>query len=150
MKINHLSLVSLCICLLFAACKKDDDDTVACEVNLPADTRFFEFQHSNGNTFYAWTNKAEVIAAVEAQLALPFEQRGQHINGRIARIEGDCDINKEWSWYFLSDDWVMADASIELCDGNPQYVEDHLEDYLYIDRYCPWGSKVSKEITQPF
>lgn len=149
MKINHLTLLGLCLCILFAACKKDDDD-VPCEVNLPAGTRFFEFQHSDGSTFYAWTNKAEVITAVEAQLSLPFEQRAQHINGRIARVEGDCNINKEWSWYFLPDDWVVVDASIELCDGNPQYVEDHLEDYLQIERFCPWGSKVSKEISQPF
>ncbi|MBX2875256.1 MAG: hypothetical protein KTR30_24270 [Saprospiraceae bacterium] len=150
MKINHLTILGLCLCIFFAACKKDDDDNAICDVEIPAGTRFFEFQNDSGATFHAWTNKADVIAAVEAQLNLPLEQRGQHINGKIARIEGNCAINQNWSWYFLPDDWVVADASIELCDGNPQYVEDHLEDYLAIERYCPWGSKVLKEVTQPF
>jgi len=150
MKFNHLTWLGLCLCVIFTACKKEEDNNLDCELNLPSDTRYFEFQHSGGETFYAWTNKADVIAAVEAQLAMPFEQRGQHINGRIAKIEGDCAINKNWSWYFLPDDWVVADASIELCDGNPQYVEDHLDDYLHIEYYCPWGSKILKEISQPF
>ncbi len=150
MKINQLTVLGLCLSILFAACKKDDDTPATCNVEIPAGTRFFEFQNDGGTTFYAWTNKAEVIAAVEAQLNLPLEQRGQHINGKIAKIEGDCDLNQGWSWYFLSDEWVLADASIELCDGNPQYVEDNLDDYLAIERYCPWGSVVLKEVTQPF
>ena len=149
MKINHLTVLGLCLCIFFASCKKDDDTSI-CDINIPEGTRFFEFQNTGGDTFYAWTNKADVIAAVEAQLNLPPEQRSQHINGKIARIEGDCSINQNWSWYFLADDWLLADASIEVCDGNPQYVEDNLEDYLAIERYCPWGSTVLKEVTQPF
>ncbi|NRB51262.1 MAG: hypothetical protein HRU41_26560 [Saprospiraceae bacterium] len=150
MKINHLTAVGLCLCIFFAACKKDDDNTAMCDIEIPAGTRFFEFQNDGGDTFYAWTNKADIIAAVEAQLSLPLEQRSQHINGKIARIEGDCSLNQEWSWYFLADEWLLADASIEVCDGNPQYVEENLDDYLAIERYCPWGSVVVKEVTQPF
>jgi hypothetical protein len=35
----------------------------------------------------------------------------------------------------------MADATIELCDGSPSYVEANLTEYVeVVRRYCPWGA----------
>lgn len=151
MKVNHLAVLGLSFVVLLSACKKDDDEGAGnCTVEIPAGTRFFEFQHDDEDSYYAWTNKQEVINQVEAQLSLPFNERNQHINGKIARIEGDCQLNNDWSWYFTADDWVMADLSIELCDGNPNYVEENLDEYIRIGGYCPWGAKVLREVTQPF
>lgn len=134
------------ILLMAAACKKDKPEP-ACDLQIPAQDRIFEFAHrGSDDTFRAWTSDTAVIAHVEAQLALPEDQRGQHINGQILQQAESCNLNPEWSWYFNPDDWDLVDASIELCDGNPQYVEDHLEDYLNIDRYCPWSSYVLREI----
>ncbi|PHN04628.1 BP74-related protein [Flavilitoribacter nigricans] len=135
--------------LTAGACKEESNDP-NCSLEIPADARFFEFAHQGSDyTFIAWTRDSTVLSHVEAQLALPEAERVQHINGQILEQPEGCDLNTGWSWYFNPEDWDLADLSIELCDGNPQYVEDHLEDYLDIDRYCPWSSYVSREISQP-
>jgi hypothetical protein len=37
-----------------------------------------------------------------------------------------------------------VEVAIELCDGRPSYVEENVGEYVEtINRYCPWGAKVS-------
>lgn len=135
--------------ILLISCNKEDTNP-ACNYEAANGSRFFEFQASDGHTFIAWTNDTMVIQKVEAQLALEPAQRNMHINGEILEMPANCDLNKSWSWYFNPEDWDLADISIEVCDGNPQYVEDNLDDFIQIGRYCPWSSTVSKEISTPF
>lgn len=147
---THYFIALICLAISAGACK-DKPAEIACDIAIAEGTRFFEFAHRGSEyTFYAWTNKPTVIANVEAQLALPAEDRSQHINGVIKEMPEGCELNEEWSWYFEPTEWDMADLSIELCDGNPQYVEENLQDYLDIDRYCPWSSYVLQEVAQPF
>lgn len=137
--------------LSFAACEEDDNQL--CTVDTDAENfRFYEFVHRASNeTFVAWTSDSAVIAQIEAQLSLPVVGRDQHINGKIDRIPEHCgELNGRWSWYFVPNEWALADLSIEVCDGEPQYVEEHLQDYLDIERYCPWSAYVAREIESPF
>src|SRR6266850_2477334 len=53
-------------------------------------------------------------------------------NGRLVRGSG----NEPWHWRL--EDVQMADATTEVCDGRPSYVEAHLDEFLAIGRYCPW------------
>lgn len=115
-----------------------------------ANSRYFEFEASDGLKFVAWTNRMEVIDKIEEQLALAPADRNMHINGKILEVPANCSLNYSWSWYFDPTDWDLAEISIEVCDGNPQYVEDNLGDYIDIGRYCPWSSKVTREISAPF
>ena len=143
-----LALIGLLIST--AACEKNEVEK-DCELEVAPGTRFFEFGHRGSDvTFYAWTTNEAVIQNVEAQLALPEADRLQHINGEIAELPEGCNWNKQWSWYFPPAGWNLSEVSIEVCDGNPQYVEDNLQDYLDIDRYCPWSSYVLREVDQPF
>lgn len=139
--------------LIISACSKDDDKIVDCpelQFDLTSETRFYEFETDEGYTFIAWTSNPTVIAQVGEELALPFSERTMHINGRILDDESMCDLNGAWSWYFDPNDWSLSTFSMELCDGNPQYVEDHLDEYVnVIGRYCPWGSLVSREVERP-
>ncbi|MCB0638898.1 MAG: hypothetical protein KDC54_19855 [Lewinella sp.] len=121
-----------------------------CQPETTTSTRFFEFTDGNGHTFQAWTSDSSVINQVLAQLALPEDQRDQHINGKLLAVPEGCRYNQHWSWYFDPNDWTLAEISIEVCDGNPQYVEDHLADFLEVGRYCPWSSHVLREIDNPF
>ena len=131
---------------LMGACKEDDPQP-DCSIMIPAQARIFEFAHRGSDyTFRAWTTDTAVIARVEAQLALPENDRTMHINGEILEQAESCNLNPGWSWYFKPDGWDLAEISIELCDGNPQYVEENLEDYLHINRYCPWSSYVLLEV----
>jgi hypothetical protein len=58
-------------------------------------------------------------------------------NGRIVR--GSPDVNTGWSWHLDPSDFEWADVATEVCDGNPQSVEDAT---LTSDRYCPWSATV--------
>lgn len=133
--------------LLFIGCSDDIEDT-GCTIAPETTHKIYEFRHDSTNdVFRAWTKNAEVINAIEEELAKPFDARTKHINGPIKRLPSDCNSNENWSWYFVPDEWVMADISIELCDGNPQYVEDNLSEFVdNVGRYCPWGSRVLREI----
>lgn len=140
--------IALSLALFFATCHKDKP-TPDCAIQITEQERVFEFLHqSTGDTYLAWTSNPTVIQLVEAQLALPQSQRNQHINGKILRLPEDCNLNEQWSWYFAPDDWSLVDQSIELCDGNPQFVEDNLAEYVdNIGRYCPWGGIVLRDVT---
>ncbi|MFW5926093.1 MAG: hypothetical protein ACOCV4_07985 [Myxococcota bacterium] len=53
----------------------------------------------------------------------------------------DCD--PQWSWHVQPDDALWADATIELCDGCPSYLEDNLDDWIdQVGNYCPWAAEV--------
>ena len=146
---KHFITILLFGNLILWSCSEEDMANSDCP-EVPAGTRFFEFQHDSGELYLAWTNQNQILLAVDDQLAKPLAERSQHINGRILKNEWMCDINFKWSWYFDPSDWALADASIELCDGNPQYVEEHLEEYIGTGRYCPWSSKVYREVNDPF
>ena len=81
-------------------------------------------------------------ATIDALYAL---QRGQATasipNGRILRGAGAGSHNAPYTWHLDPADVEMADATMELCDGTPSYVEAHLTEYVdVIGRYCPWGA----------
>ena len=66
-------------------------------------------------------------------------EAGEHIgipNGVIRR--GDGGVNTGHDWHLVEIE--LVDQTIEVCDGTADYVDAHLEDYLAIGRYCPWGA----------
>ena len=106
----------------------------------------FRFSDAKGDEFRAAPSRAEIIARVRAELALPPEERTLHINGAITK--GDGDVNAPWSWHFDPDGWDLVEVSIELCDANCDYVEKHLARWLdEVGSLCPWHSQVETEIT---
>jgi hypothetical protein len=63
--------------------------------------------------------------------------------GRIVR--DDPGLNEPWSWHIDPSTLEFADATIEVCDGLPEYVEDGTPTS---DTYCPWSTTII-EITGP-
>ena len=133
------------LCLLAVGC----DDSTTDNPVIPPGPRTFVFgvrgvPDSEGR-FIAATSDSAVLAKLEAQLALPADQRNLHIHGPIAR--GSGDENLSWHWYFLPGEWDMVEISIELCDGTPQMVEDDVDRWVEeIGDFCPWGSYVQREL----
>jgi hypothetical protein len=66
------------------------------------------------------------------------------ITGAITR--GDGGFNSPWSWHLIPATVEAVDLAIEVCDGCPSYVEGHLDDYLSLGQYCPWGAEVVRRI----
>ena len=53
--------------------------------------------------------------------------------------QGNGGFNGGWSWHLDPAETRMVDVAIEICDGRPSYVEQHVQDY---PSYCPWGAQV--------
>lgn len=112
--------------------------------------RYFQFTvitESVQDTFVVRSNDAKLLAQLDSLLNLPKDQRSLHVNGRIA--EGNNGYNRDWSWHFVDGEWVLAEMSIELCDGTPSYVEQNLQYFInnINGQFCPWGSVLDSEIT---
>jgi hypothetical protein len=58
-------------------------------------------------------------------------------NGLIVR--DDAGVNAPWSWHIDPASLEFADATTEVCDGLPEYVEDGTLTSPY---YCPWSAKI--------
>lgn len=105
----------------------------------------FGFTGRSDYNFVAVTFDSVTVVQLEAQLALPEEGRLMQLNGPLGR--GDGGHNLDWNWHFLPGEWVLAEASIELCDGNPQYVSENLDTYIdTVGSYCPWGAHVLERL----
>lgn len=63
------------------------------------------------------------------------------ILGRV--VAGSGGFNGPWSWHLDPSTIEVPDASIELCDGTPSYLEAHRDEWIRdVKNYCPWGAKV--------
>ena len=102
--------------------------------------------HGSGfeENFLATTSDLEVIERVKAQLVLPVANRYLHINGKIAYGNEE---NLDWGWHFVQNQWTLEEISIEVCDGGPNYLQEHLDEWLgMLDQFCPWNSYVIKKM----
>ena len=53
--------------------------------------------------------------------------------------------NTPWAWHIDPQEVGLAEFTIELCDGTPQFVEDELGYWLNtVERFCPWTAKLMK------
>ena len=97
--------------------------------------RFFQVRVGS-ETFRMRVTDAEAIRLAMENMA---GGNSKHPEGRIA--VGDGGHNAPWSWHFVPETVRMVDASIEVCDGEPSYVQAHRADYL-ASGYCPWGARI--------
>jgi hypothetical protein len=61
--------------------------------------------------------------------------------GTLATGPGQAGHNEPWGWHYDPESIEMAEVTIEVCDGLPSYVEEHLEDFLLVG-YCPWSAEL--------
>jgi hypothetical protein len=139
---TKLRVRNLCVLALALICLACEDGSNA---NREPEIVLFEFSmlgDAEGiQDFVAQTNDPDVIVIGRAQLALPLDQRQLFINGPIAR--GNADVNRQWSWHFVPNEWSFAEAAIEVCDGNAVLVEQAVDYWVdTVGHFCPWGASV--------
>ena len=109
--------------------------------------RYFKFVHTEtSGTFVAATSDPDVLEILEAQLNKSPEARNRFIAGPIAR--GDAGYNEGHPWHFVEGEWSLVKTAVEVCDGAPSYVDSHVDYFVdEVGQYCPWSSRVQKEVT---
>lgn len=92
----------------------------------------------------------EVAGAGEYRIELITDEQVEHVKellagGEEGRIpvgtvvrDDDGGVNAPWTWHIDPETLEFADATIEVCDGLPEYVEDGT---ITSDTYCPWSAK---------
>jgi hypothetical protein len=88
-------------------------------------------------TFVLRSTHAETIAQLRDVVA------GRRTGFPIGPLRrGDGGFNAPWSWHLDPEETRLTDVAIEVCDGTPSYVEQHVADF---PSYCPWGARVTAE-----
>ncbi len=95
----------------------------------------------DGEVFQVWVTNPQTaqqildLAAGESMANIP--------NGVILRGPGAAEHNLPWSWHLDPEQIEMAEMTTEVCDGQPSYVEEHLDEFVdSVGRYCPWGARL--------
>jgi len=93
----------------------------------------------------------EVAGQGEYRIELITDEQVEHVKELLAGGEegripvgtvvrgDDGGVNAPWTWHIDPETLEFADATIEVCDGLPEYVEDGT---VTSDTYCPWSAKV--------
>jgi hypothetical protein len=93
-------------------------------------------------TFRIGVNDPVQIDSFAARLASGAEG---NLNGVLK--PGDGGVNTPWSWHLDPETVQVADLTMEVCDGRPSMVEEDLDYWLEsVERYCPWGARVTARI----
>lgn len=58
-------------------------------------------------------------------------------------VKGNGGFNTPWSWHLAPESIIVADVSIELCDGTPDMIEANVDAWIAGPRrFCPWSAVV--------
>ena len=124
-------------------------DTVACNLVFDSNYVFFSVGIHGANeqsNFIITSNDTELIDQCRSQLELPEEERLFHINGSLDY--GDAGFNQPWSWHIIPNEWSLAEMSIGVCNGEPEDVENDLDNWIdNIGQLCNWSSFIKNEIS---
>ena len=90
--------------------------------------------------FVIWVREDRPIRQLRADLTQPLEQR-RIVSGIVRR---EKPYNPNWSYTMGPGSIVLGEVFIEVCDANPQYVEDNRQAWMG-ERWCPWSSYVESE-----
>ena len=95
----------------------------------------------SGERYRVFVTDADTVRDVfavesgESQATIP--------SGRLVR--GAVDYNRPWSWHIDPQDIVMAEITMELCDGLPSHVEEDVDYWVdTVGRFCPWSARIVK------
>lgn len=62
-------------------------------------------------------------------------------------VRGDGGFNAPYGWHLDPETVGFHDATTEVCDARPSYVEDHLDEWVDdVGTYCPWNAAVEARL----
>ncbi|MBI2839291.1 MAG: hypothetical protein HYX75_13325 [Acidobacteria bacterium] len=103
---------------------------------IPKAAYFLVSSPTHGDSYVLPLTRAEDITMARAIIEDPESVTSRIVVARIAKGGGEGryhnrDIlgKREWSWH-VTELVQFADATIELLDGTPTYVEEHLDEWI--------------------
>ncbi len=100
---------------------------------VPSGPTVATFQVAGDQTYKIELVTPEQIQHVKDLMA--GSEEGRIPNGKVVR--DSPGVNVPWSWHIDPATLEFADNTTEVCDGLPEYVEDHT---VTSDYYCPWSA----------
>ena len=104
--------------------------------------RYFtlDFRGFRADEFVVFVASPDEIRQMREQTRKPQSKRKLIVSGIVA---GKRTYNRDWRFSMDPNTIVVGDVFIEVCDGRPQYVQRHLDEWRG-DRWCPWGGYVKR------
>ncbi len=103
-----------------------------------------------GRTFVVRTSDPAIAQHARA-LIDGRETKPVHLMGTV--VKAPAFYNPGWSFHLDSNSLGFFDAATEVCDGDIEELERHLEEvggaFLPKSRWCPWSSRPLREIPPP-
>lgn len=101
--------------------------------------RFFTLGfESSDDTFVVFVNERKPIRQMKAEAEA--DDKTLIVSGIV---RGEARFNDPWSFTMGPGSIVLGEVFIEVCDGNPHYVDEHRDEWLG-RRWCPWSSYVER------
>ncbi|MFW6151004.1 MAG: hypothetical protein ACOC6A_05660 [Chloroflexota bacterium] len=98
----------------------------------------FEVQNARFRAFVVNEQAIEELYALQRG-----ESRANIPVSRLERGPGAGMHNAPWSWHLDPQQFGLAEMTIEVCDGTPQFVEEELDYWLdQVGQYCPWSAEL--------
>jgi hypothetical protein len=114
-----------------------------------ATSRYFAFQQ-RGDDEFIFELADENLIDKALKILSGEEQDEVHVQGRI--VKSPKPYNPNWSYHLDPRSIGFFQVAIEVCEAHMHYVEEHLDEacgaFLPGCHWCPWDSKLTREVTQ--
>lgn len=90
--------------------------------------------------FIVFVAREKARAAMEEEAARPYADRRLIVSGVV---RGPVRYNPAWEFSMGARSIVVGEVFVEVCDGNPHYVERNYDEWRG-ERWCPWSSYVKE------
>ena len=139
-----LSIICMTVCL-HSGCYECEEEP---QLDRKPNVAYFVFQIKNDRDRFVikLTDPAKIDFA--RRILAGKEKHRTHIMGII--VKEKKPYNPCWSYHLDPDTIDFFENAVEVCDANMHYVEDNLVRVggalLPGNRWCPWGSKLVREL----
>lgn len=112
---------------------------------------YFEFDYPPAPDTFIFELTDEKLIDHARKILSGAEQEQVHVTGII--VKSPAPYNPKWSYHLDPESIGFFEVAIEVCDASIRYVEEHLDEvggaFLPGGRWCPWGSRLLREIDCP-
>lgn len=147
-KAGSLAAVSMiALALATPAQAAQDGGAQANPADAPA--TYFEFTDGTDTFVFQLTDPARIQQARDILSGVDTENVG--VMGTV--VKSPASYNKPWKYHLAPNSVKFFSMAMEVCDASISYVDGHLGEVggalLPRSTWCPWHSKLTREVAKP-